>query len=148
MSGNTEMSTQDRLYADLAAAIMAAARELRAHTHHDPSIARLSYTEVNVMRYIDRNPGASPSAVAEGTGLQRSNVSTALRALQTKGFVQRTVDAADNRQVVLRPTARAAKNLEALRASWAALIAERFDAAGATPEVEPVLRVLELLAGR
>ena len=148
MPGSAEMSTQDRLYADLAAAIMAAARELRAHTHRDPNIARLSFTEVNVMRYIDRNPGASPSAVAEGTGLQRSNVSTALRGLEAKGLVERAVDAVDNRQVVLRPTALAAENLELVRASWAALIAERLGAAGVGADMTPVLRTLDLLAGR
>lgn len=145
-------------YADLADAIMSVARDLRAHAYHDPNITRLNFTEVTVMRHVERHPGTSPSEVAEATGMQRSNVSAALRSLEAKGFVERAVDEADNRQAVLRATARSARNLEVLRASWARLIADRFAAVGTGPagpsaaisaDVAAALRVLDQLdAGR
>jgi DNA-binding MarR family transcriptional regulator len=108
--------------ADLADVVMAVARAIKLHTAADPSVLDLSTTEVTVLRYIDHHPGVSPSAVAAGTGLQRSNLSRALRDLEAKHLVRRAADPSDNRQSLLQSTDLAAENLRHIRAIWSRLL--------------------------
>lgn len=113
----------DERYADLADLLLALSRTISAEAHSDPRVIDLTATEINVMRCIDRNPGIAPSAVASATGLQRSNLSRALRELEAKGMVERSADAADGRHARLHPTAVAATNLRRLRSGWTRLLA-------------------------
>lgn len=119
----------DEELADLADVILALARVISADRRRDPEFVTLTHTEITVMRFIDRNPGASPAAVAAGTGLQRSNASRTIGDLEAKGLVSRTDSETDGRQVRLRPTGRAAANRERLRGNWARLLSS----AGADP---------------
>lgn len=143
MSRSDDRHTDTR-YADLADVILALARIINADAHSDTGVVELTATEVNVMRFVDRHPGASPSTVAAATGLQRSNLSRALRDLESKGLIERVADETDGRQVRLVPTALAARNLRRLRGSWSRLLSaagaddQDLDAALAT------LRDLEL----
>jgi DNA-binding MarR family transcriptional regulator len=113
--------------ADLAEAILGVGRELRLRIDagaagpatSDTAVVQLTASEAHVMRHIDHHPGVTPSDVARATGLQRSNLSTALRALEHRGFVERRTDPHDARGVNLFPTDRAADNLERLRRRWA-----------------------------
>jgi DNA-binding MarR family transcriptional regulator len=116
-TGTMELD-QDTL-ADLARLILSVAREVRYRGYDDDRAQALSHSEAHVMSYIDDHPGVTPSAVAAGTGLQRSNLSAALRALQQRGFVERRIDPADGRGVNLFPTRAAAHNLTLIRAEWA-----------------------------
>lgn len=75
-----------------------------------------------VMRFVDRNPGATASAVAEATQLISSNFSRAVRGLETKGLVRREIDQQDARRVRLYPTGKAAENLRRLRDIWSHLL--------------------------
>lgn len=113
--------------ADLADLTLAVSRAIKARTTADPSVLDLSATEVTVLRFIDHHPGTGPSAVAAGTGLQRSNLSRALRDLEGKGLVRRTADPADNRQSLLRSTELAAENLTRIRAIWSAIVDDALD---------------------
>lgn len=106
--------------AELAELILSAAREIRFRGFSHPDAVTLNPSEANVMRYLDSHPGATPSAVAEVTGLRRSNLSAALRELESQGFVERRVDPHDGRGVNLFPTDRAAHNLVLVRRDWAA----------------------------
>ena len=108
--------------ADLADVVMALSRAIKLRTAADPSVLDLSSTEVTVLRYIDHHPGVSPSAVAADTGLQRSNLSRALRDLEAKHLVLRSPDPADHRQSLLQSTALAAENLRHIRAIWSGLL--------------------------
>ncbi|WP_431231306.1 MarR family winged helix-turn-helix transcriptional regulator [Mycolicibacterium psychrotolerans] len=112
--------------ADLAEAIIGVARELRlrpdAAAATDADIIELTPSEAHVMRHIDHHPGVTPSDLARATGLQRSNMSTALRSLENRGFVERRADPHDARGVNLYPTDRAADNLKRLRRQWAQLM--------------------------
>jgi DNA-binding MarR family transcriptional regulator len=112
----------DAQYADLADLILALARVISAEAHSDPQIVDLTHTEINVMRFVDRHPGTSPSTVAASTGLQRSNLSRALRDLMAKGMIEKTAAASDGRQAQLHPTRRAEDNLKRLRATWSRLL--------------------------
>lgn len=121
MSASEDRHTDDG-YADLADVVQALARIIGADAHADPGVVDLTATEINVMRFVDRHPGASPSTVAAATGLQRSNLSRAIRDLEAKGMIHRTADAADGRQARLVPTDRAASNLARLRSKWSRLL--------------------------
>ena len=117
----------DSELADLAEAILGVGRELRMRIEagaagpatSGTAVVQLTAQEAHVMRHIDHHPGVTPSDVARATGLQRSNLSTALRALERRGFVERRADPHDARGVNLFPTDRAADNLKRLRRQWA-----------------------------
>ncbi|AQA06392.1 hypothetical protein BVC93_13900 [Mycobacterium sp. MS1601] len=109
--------------AELAQLILDAAREIRFHSQLNPQAVMLNLSEAKVMTCIDAQPGVTPSAVAEYTGLQRSNLSTALRVLEERGFVERRVDPHDRRGVNLFPTALSVENLKLLQQEWARTLA-------------------------
>ena len=142
------MSMRSEL-ADLAEAIIGVSRELRLHAYAD--VVELTPSEAHVMRHIDHHPGVTPSDLARATGLQRSNMSTALRALERRGFVERRADPHDARGINLFPTDRAAENLKRLRRQWAQLLSgalggDVMNAAAATALLERV--EAELMAER
>lgn len=109
--------------ADLADGVLALSREIEFRHRYDDVIP-LTLNERLALRVIDRADGIAPSELAEMLGLQRSNLSTALRGLETKGLVTREHDGGDGRAVVVRSTALAAENLQRLRDGWAGVLAE------------------------
>lgn len=123
-------SSHTEQLADLADLVLTVSRAIKARTAADPSVLDLSATEVTVLRFIDHHPDAGPSAVAAGTGLQRSNLSRALRDLETKGLVRRSPDPADNRQYLLQSTELAAENLARIRAIWSTILDEALQDSG------------------
>jgi len=131
--------------ADLADVVMAVARAIRTQAASDPSILELSATEVTVLRYLDHHPDVGPSAVAAATGLQRSNMSRALRELEAKGLVQRSPDPVDSRHAVLRSTPLAAENLARLRGIWARLVGDALETSGEPADVSSALMLLRAL---
>ncbi|MCV7225231.1 MarR family winged helix-turn-helix transcriptional regulator [Mycolicibacterium komossense] len=131
-------------YVELADRVLAVARAVKARDYGDPQVVRLNATEISVMRFIDQHPGCGPSAVATAVGLQRSNLSKALRALEAKGMVAREVDATDNRHAALRPTPRAAENLARLQRSWIGLLGAAGDTVS-DADLETAVQVLRTL---
>ncbi|WP_189330079.1 MarR family transcriptional regulator [Actinoplanes ianthinogenes] len=108
----------DAVLADLADLILNVGRLVRSRTPEEsPRVVPLNETERQVMRVVDLYPGAAPSEIARRTRLQRTNVSTALRALEGKGMISRA--AAAGRGVAVHPTELAASNLRVLREGWA-----------------------------
>jgi DNA-binding MarR family transcriptional regulator len=87
-------------------------------------VVPLTGTEVMVIREIHRTPHVTPSQLAETTGLQRSNVSTALRTLETGGLIVREQVPGDARSIALAPTARAVESVERINAYWVDRLAE------------------------
>ncbi len=131
--------------ADLADLVTAVARAVKAQVSADPAVFDLSVTEVTVLRYIDHNPDVGPSTVAAATGLQRSNLSRALRDLESKGLVRRSADSADSRHTLLRSTELAAENLDLVRKIWARLLGEALEASGHEYDLAPTLDLLRAL---
>ncbi|MEH3140677.1 MAG: MarR family winged helix-turn-helix transcriptional regulator [Mycobacterium kyogaense] len=131
--------------ADLADVVMAVARAVRSQAAAQPDLVELSATEITVLRYIDHHPDVRAGAVAAGTGLQRSNLSRALRDLEAKELVRRTADPTDSRQVVLRSTRRAEENLARLRVIWATLLGDALAASGEEHDVASALELLHAL---
>jgi DNA-binding MarR family transcriptional regulator len=106
-------------YADLADLVLNVARLIRLRTPAEPDVVPLTATERQVMRIVDLHPGCTPSRIAERTGLQRTNVSTALRGLEAKGMLTRS---GQGRTVAVHPTALAQANLGVLRGAWSELL--------------------------
>ena len=124
------------------------AREIRHSGQRDDNVVRLSTAEGTVMRYVDRHPGASAGEIADGTGLQRSNLSAAMRTLESHSMLERR---ADGRTVHVWPTERSAQNLVDLRREWADRVETVLgDRVGHLGETVELLRVLEegLVAAR
>lgn len=135
----------DERLAELADLVLTLGRAVRAPAASDPSLVELSPTEVTVMHYIDHHAGVSPSIVAAATGLQRSNLSRALRELEAKGMVERTADPDDQRQALLRGTPKAAANLTRVRASWARQLGNALAASGQECDIASALELLRAL---
>jgi DNA-binding MarR family transcriptional regulator len=109
----------ERLF-ELADLILAVGRHIQASKEAGAESG--TPLEGAVMRFVDRNPGATASAVAEATQLISSNFSRAVRGLETKGLIRREVDQQDARRVRLYPTGKAAENLRRLRDIWSHLL--------------------------
>lgn len=114
-----DATVTDEALADLADLVLRVSREIDPNGSSALDVVPLTGTEVLVLRWVDMHPGTSPSATAEATALQRSNLSAALRSLVAKGMVDRRVDPRDARLVQLFATEQAAANIRVLRAHWA-----------------------------
>ncbi len=136
----------DTVSFDIADRILAIARQIRhADADANPPITSL---ESSVMRYIDRNPGASAKAAAEASLLTSSNFSRALRSLETKGFIRRETDPTDARSIRLYPTRKAADNLVALHERWGALLDGALPASTAAQVADALADLEAALAAR
>jgi len=111
-------SSSESNLADLAILVLNVARELQSRAVH-PAVVPLTQTEINVMHFVEHHPGASTSEVATGAGLQRSNLSSALRSLEGHGLMSRQVDGSDGRRVRLHATDKSRESLAILRQQWA-----------------------------
>lgn len=110
-------SSGEDLLAELADLVLNVGRLIRARTPSDSIAVALTETERTVMRIVDLFPGASPSVIASRSRVQRTNVSAALRSLESKGMITRT--SSSGRGISVMPTALAANNLHHLRSAWA-----------------------------
>jgi DNA-binding MarR family transcriptional regulator len=117
--------TDDALLAELGDVVVTLARHLQHEAHDAEGVVPLTGTEIVVLRWVDRHPGTTPTAVAEATGLRRSNLSAAVRSLVRAQMLVKEPDPQDSRLVHLRPTARAHDSSDRLRALWGGALADR-----------------------
>jgi DNA-binding MarR family transcriptional regulator len=117
-----DRAVTDDLLAELADVVLRISREIDPSGARAIDIVPLTGTEALVMRWVDRNPGSTPSAAAGATALKRSNLSVALGSLVAKGMVERRPDPDDARTVRLFSTALAEQSIERLHAHWAGLL--------------------------
>lgn len=125
--------------------------------HAEPAPAgdfdQLPPTEFQIMRFLDRHPGAAVGEVARGLGLHQSNASTAVRGLIARGLVERRADAADRRVTRLTTTRRSASRREPVEASWGQSLAaalallDAADAAAVRSAAGPLTRLSDALTG-
>jgi DNA-binding MarR family transcriptional regulator len=87
-------------------------------------VVPLTGTEMAVIREVHRNPHMTPSQLAVATGLHRSNISTAVRTLETGGLVVREQVPNDARSITLAPTARAAASIARINDYWVDRLAQ------------------------
>jgi DNA-binding MarR family transcriptional regulator len=115
---------RDAALADLADAIMHAARVIRSWDQAAETVVPLSMIEAAVLEYVNRHPGCRPSDVAHELRMRTSNFSAALRVLEKQKFVERRSDATDGRTANLFVTALAKQNIDIVRSRRAALLAD------------------------
>jgi DNA-binding MarR family transcriptional regulator len=127
-------------WAQLADLALIIAREIQFRGYADKRAVPLTASEGMVMRYLQANPLAPPNQIASAVGLQRSNLSTLLRSLETKGLVKRDTALDDRRGVMVRITERGAKNYVLVRREWAAAISKA--AANDSSNLEAALSLL------
>ena len=135
----------DEVLAELGDEIVQPARHLQHGAHERSGAVPLTGTEVMVLRYVDHHPGVSPSAVAEGVGLRRPNLSAALRGLEGKGMLARHPDPEDSRGVRLELTALAADSNRRIREHWGRELSARLGELTAD-ERQALARAAEILA--
>ncbi|MEU9918739.1 MarR family transcriptional regulator [Streptomyces sp. NPDC051001] len=120
-------SDEDQRWADLADLVLIISREIQFRRYTNERAVHLSQSEGMVMRYLKRDPAAPPSRIAAATGLQRTNLSTVLRGLEEKGFIERHAHSADGRGVTVHSTERGRSNTVLVRKEWAATVSAAAD---------------------
>ena len=113
----------DERWADLADLALVIAREIQFRGYTDERAVSLSPSEGMVMRHLFGDPAAPPSRIAAATGLQRTNLSTTLRGLETKGLIERRISEDDRRGVTVHVTERGRTNYDLVRQEWATAVA-------------------------
>ncbi|MCT9078873.1 MarR family winged helix-turn-helix transcriptional regulator [Streptomyces fulvoviolaceus] len=123
-TGPTAGPDHEQRWAELADLVLIISREIQFRRYADERAVHLSQSEGMVMRYLKSDPDAAPSRIAAATGLQRTNLSTVLRGLEQKGFIERRTHSDDGRGVTVRSTERGRSNTVLVRREWATTVAE------------------------
>ncbi|MCR2784620.1 MULTISPECIES: MarR family winged helix-turn-helix transcriptional regulator [unclassified Microbacterium] len=127
----------DRTFTQLAELVIDIAREVQLRTAQSTPVVPLTPTQGQVMRFVHRHPGCSASDVADGSGLQRANASTALRELRERGYITSQRDADDGRAIRIHATELSDATIATLQGTWAALL-ERAWRTGGPSDAEGV----------
>ncbi|MFF4274221.1 MarR family winged helix-turn-helix transcriptional regulator [Streptomyces sp. NPDC001536] len=114
----------EQRWAELADLVLIISREIQFRRYTDERAVHLSQSEGMVMRYLKSDPAAPPSRIADATGLQRTNLSTVLRGLEQKGFIERRAQSDDGRGVTVHSTERGRSNTTLVRREWATTVSE------------------------
>ncbi|TPQ19437.1 MarR family winged helix-turn-helix transcriptional regulator [Streptomyces sporangiiformans] len=123
-TGPTAGPDHEQRWAELADLVLIISREIQFRRYTDERAVHLSQSEGMVMRYLKSDPDAAPSRIAAATGLQRTNLSTVLRGLEQKGFIERRTHSGDGRGVTVHSTERGRNNTILVRREWATTLAE------------------------
>ncbi|MDT3442601.1 MarR family transcriptional regulator [Pseudofrankia sp. BMG5.37] len=130
----------DPRWEELADLALIISREIQFRGYIDERAVTLTQSEGMVMRYLQREPTATPSRIADATGLQRTNLSAVLRGLEGKGLVERRAQPDDRRGVIVRATERGRSNYALVRNEWAAAVSAA--AGNNTSHLDSALRLL------
>lgn len=117
----TDTSTR---WADLADLVLVIAREIQFRGYSDQRAFRLTQSEGMVMRHLLNSAPATPSQLATATGLQRTNLSSVLRGLESKDLIERHGSHDDRRGVTVHPTDLGRTNYALVRGEWAQAVAK------------------------
>jgi DNA-binding MarR family transcriptional regulator len=121
-AGSATGPAGDQRWAELADLVLIISREIQFRRYTDEQAVHLSQSEGMVMRYLKRDPAATPSRIATATGLQRTNLSPVLRGLEKKGFIERRAHADDGRGATIHSTERGRSNTTLVRTEWATTV--------------------------
>lgn len=124
--GTTDDDRED-LFVALAELLVDINREMRVNVSRTLPVSPLTQTQSQVMRFVHIHPGCAPSEIAEANGLQRTNVSTALRELRDRGYVVAERSRTDGRGIRVHATELADENIAQLRAAWGSQLAAAWD---------------------
>lgn len=127
MASNKKRISDEQLAA-LADVVLELSRKLDVRSPELQGVLPLTGTEVAVIREVHAQPNSTPSQIASATGLQRSNLSTALRMLEKRGLVRREAAADNARSVEVVPTAQAVESIARIKAFWSARLRQADEA--------------------
>lgn len=116
------MSEQYEDLAQVAGAILDLARQLRSRGLSDPQIVPLTPVEAAVLHHVRERAGITPGQMALELGLQASNASVVVRALEGYGFIERTPDQFDRRVSHLNTTAAAEEQVQRVHGERARIL--------------------------
>lgn len=133
----------DELASSLARLIMDTAREIRPQIEDAAQAIPLTPSEVLLVRHVAHAPGITPGELSGRAHMQRSNVSTTLRSLESKGLVERRSGEGDARCVELHPTPATLRNMAAFGAARAVVVREAVDASA--EELRAAVELLDRL---
>ncbi|GAA1940298.1 MarR family winged helix-turn-helix transcriptional regulator [Agromyces allii] len=125
-------SVEDSDFRVLADLVIDVAREIQLRAALTTPVVPLTQTQGQVMRFVHRNPGCSASDIADGSGLQRTNVSTALRDLRGRGYITSSRDDVDGRAIRIHATELADDTIGTLRTAWAGHLERAWRSDGAS----------------
>src|SRR5215475_8900085 len=109
-------------WARLADLVLIIAREIQFRGYSDKRAVPLTASEGMVMRYLQSHPVAPPNQIASAVGIQRTNLSTLLRGLESKGLLARRSSPDDRRGVTVHLTERGSSNYASARREWATAV--------------------------
>jgi DNA-binding MarR family transcriptional regulator len=109
-------------WARLADLVLIISREIQFRGYSDERAVPLTASEGMVMRYLLSHPVAPPNQIASATGIQRTNLSTLLRGLESKGLLARRTCPDDRRGVTVHLTERGSDNYALVRREWATAV--------------------------
>lgn len=128
-------------WARLADLVLMVSREIQFRGYADERAVPLTASEGMVMRYLQSHPVAPPNEIASATGIQRTNLSTLLRGLESKGLLARRTSPDDGRGVTVHLTQRGSSNYASARREWATAVATA--AESETSNLDAALRLLD-----
>ncbi|MBV8219832.1 MAG: MarR family transcriptional regulator [Solirubrobacterales bacterium] len=118
------MATEEETAADLAIVLHDLAWLLPRTIGRETEAGQvLPPSELEIMRLLVRRPGLSVNQAAAELRLAPANVSTALRALEARGLLERRRDPADGRVVRLHPTVAALAHRHDQERAWGSALA-------------------------
>jgi DNA-binding MarR family transcriptional regulator len=94
------------------------AATVRVHGPTEAGLAELPPSQIEVLRLVSMHPGCGVSFITDQTKMRQGNASTTISSLVERGLVDKQADPDDGRAVRLLPTAKAIKDLRALRRVW------------------------------
>ena len=130
-----------RAAADLKVTVGRLVRRLRqAH-----EVGELTLSETSVLSRLDRDGPAAPSLLAECERVRPQAMTSTLAALEERGLVIRTRDAADGRRVVMTLTAAGRAVIHDRRSASTERLALALESEFTAPERRKLLAVMPLL---
>jgi DNA-binding MarR family transcriptional regulator len=114
----TERPGDNAAIEEFADALMTIAHHLELRGGAGKEIVPLTGSESAVIREVYRHPRTTPTRIAALTGMQRSNISTAIKLLEARGMLTRESPSGDGRSVELIATDLAAENVQRIRQYW------------------------------
>jgi DNA-binding MarR family transcriptional regulator len=127
-------------WGELADLILVIAREIQFRGYADPRVQRLTQSEGMVMRHLQDDSDAAPSRIAAATGLQRTNLSTVLRAVEKKCLIKRQTRPDDARGVRVHLTEHGKMNYSIVLREWGSAVSTA--AGGDTSNLDAALALL------
>jgi DNA-binding MarR family transcriptional regulator len=98
-------------------------RDLITEAFRNHGLSGLTILQLNYLEWIEKNPGLTPSALAEHYHVSKPTVANILKRLEAAGLVEREKSADDSRVFHIHPTRAAMDIFEARRQMFTHLAA-------------------------